>query len=141
MRLKKLKNKGEGYKRLQGSTDVPDPCATDSNFHTSTLVASKSNVFKCSRNFANKSSDKAKQREEPKTASGSRWEYESVLHVPHIVERVGVSFKNKIFSSNPSVKDGCGRHDCFLCKPGAPSGGGRSQHCHDLRYMQCKCCA
>jgi hypothetical protein len=146
-RLKKLRDKGEWYKRPQGATDVPDPCPTDSNFHSSTVLASKSDVSKSSRNFLNKSGNKAKKRVESKTGSGSKWEYESVLYVPQtpggelaaalrayekkrgslrrirIVERAGVSLKNKLFSSNPWAKDGCGRHDCFPCKPGAGEGG------------------
>ena len=31
--------------------------------------------------------------------------------------------KNKIFPSKPWAKDGCGKHDCFPCKPGVGEGG------------------
>ena len=111
------------------------------------MVASKSDVSKSSRNFLNKSGNKAKKRVESKTGSGSKLEYGSVLYVPQtpggelaaalrayekkrgslrrirIVERAGVSLKNKLFSSNPWAKDGCGRHDCFPCNPWAGEGG------------------
>ena len=144
-RLKKLRDKGEWYKRPQGINDVPAPCPADSEIHSSTVVTSK--VSKNSRNFLNKSGDKAKKRVESKTGSGSKWEYESVLYVPQtpggelaaalrayekkrgslrrirVVERAGISLKNKLFSSNPWAKDGCGRNDCFPCKPGAGEGG------------------
>ena len=82
MRSEKLWDKGEWYKRLQGATDVLDPCPTDSYFHSSTVVASKSDVSKSSRKFLNKSVNKAKKMVESMTGSESKWEYESVLYVP-----------------------------------------------------------
>jgi hypothetical protein len=146
-RLKKLRDKGEWYKRPQGIKDVPSPSPNDFDFQSGTVVTSKPNASKGSRKFLNKSCDKAKKRVELKIGSGSKWEYESVLYVPQtpggelaaalrayekkrgslrrirIVERAGISLKNKLFSSNPWAKDGCSRDDCFPCKPGAGEGG------------------
>ena len=80
--LKKLRDKGEWYKRPQGIKDVPSPFPTNFDFQFSTVVTSKPNVSKGSRKFLNKSFDKAKKRVELNTGFGSKWEYESVLYFP-----------------------------------------------------------
>ena len=131
-RLKRIRDKGEWYKKPKCSF-VPDLGSKQSKTPNSY--------------FVKQSSDKAKKVAGSQTKSQSKWEYESVLFVPQtpggelaaalrayekkrgslrrirVVERAGISLKDKLFSSNPWSKDGCERVDCFPCKYGSGEGG------------------
>ena len=51
------------------------------------------------------------------------------------MERAGISFKSKLFSSNPWAKEGCSRTDSFPCKPGGWGGGeGEIFRCANVTY-------
>ena len=131
-RLSKIREKSEWHKR-KITTEVPEIAnplpqgyAGGSHFSRKSAALAKNNVS---------------------MAVDSHWDYKTVLFIPQtpngelasafreyekkrgasrrirIVERAGVSLKQKLFSSNPWAKEGCNREDCFPCKSEGGEGG------------------
>jgi hypothetical protein len=141
-RLGKLREKSEWYKRPKWNLESGGTGTTDKQVHS---LASKQFVAEAGKRAAK---GQIQALQQPAKATGNRkWEYESVLLVPQtpggelaaalraferkrgalrrirIVERAGVSLKQKLFSSNPWAREGCARKDCFPCRSGAGEGG------------------